>query len=155
MVERPTTGRIESTGKGKLKIIARGTETTLTEQAAPRKVVDHGNPEKIKKTNFPKGAIESLRPLLRDISGTDISEDADGYWMNVDKMATMTPQTAVNRLKRAGLGHVEAALLLVKSDPQINIGMALNNFTEEVVDAKISEVANLLLPYFQTKIPKK
>lgn len=153
MVERQT-GRIEMIGKGKLKITINGEVRTFSEQAAPRKIVDNGNPDKKKEVRFPKGTIESLRPLMREVSGADISENADGYWLGVDKMVSMTQQTAVNKLKRAGIGHLETARMLIQSDPLINLGLAHNNFSQEEVDVKVSEVATLLLPLFQNKSTK-
>ena len=155
MVERLNTGKIELIGKGTLKITAKGVDKIIIEQAAPRKIVDNGNPEKITHFGPPKGTIESLYPLLREITGADNSENADGYWMGVDKKATMLPQNAVNKLKRAGYGHLETANLLIKSDPLISMGMALNNFSQEEVDVKVSEVATLLLPLFQNKSSKQ
>jgi len=154
MVERQEfTRKIELAGKGKIKIVSRGvTEIVIGETAAPRKTIDKGNPEKRDKSpKYPEGTIESLRPLLRGVFGSDNSEAADGYWMGVDKMATMTQEQAANKLKRAGIGHEAAARMLMMSDSLVNRGLANNNFTQKEVDAKISEVANILLPFFRNR----
>ncbi len=145
-------GRIDIFGKGELKITTRGTTVIIKENAAPRKILDNGNPEKKKKeVNYPEGTIESLRPLLRGVVGADLTENADSYWVQIDSMATMTPKDAANKLKRAGIGRKQAAEILIMSDPLVSSGLGYHNFTQEQVDEKIAEVSNMLQPIFRNK----
>lgn len=153
MVERQFS-KIEIMGKGELKITTNRGAKIIVEQAAPRNIIDNGKLDKKRELNFPPGTIESLRPLLRGVTGADTSENADGYWMGVDEMVSMTQETAVNKLKRAGIGHVATARMLIQSDPLISLGLAHNNFSHEDVELKITEVAGFLRPLFQTRKSK-
>ena len=92
MAERPTFGKkIELAGRGKINIISGETVITIEEASAPKKIAG-ATIEKAKKLDFPEGTLESLRPILRNVFNTDISENADSYWAEIDSRATMTPK---------------------------------------------------------------
>lgn len=154
MPERPTFGkRIESVGKGKISIVSGSTVITIEESAAPRKTMDAGK-EKKEKTDFPEGSLESLRPLLRGVFGTDISENADSYWAEIDSKVTMAPEDAANKLKRAGKGHIEVSRALVLSDRAVSENLRWGSLSEEQLNAQVAEVAEIMRPLFQTKRSK-
>lgn len=154
MAERLVFGKkIEFAGKGKINIISGGTVITIEEAAAPRKTLDVGK-EKGEKTSFPEGTLESLRPILRGVFSIDISENADSYWAEIDSKATMTPQEAANKLKRAGKGHVEVSRALVLSDQAVIGNLQWGRLDKEQLNAQVAEVAEIMRPLFQTKRPR-
>lgn len=154
MPERSTFGKkIELVGKGKISIISGGTVITIEEEAAPGKAVDVGK-EKKKNPDFPEGSLESLRPMLRGVFNIDISENADSYWLEIDSKATMAPEKAANKLKRAGKGHVEVARALVLSDRAIRENLQWGRLDKEQLSAQIAEVAEVMRPLFQTRRSK-
>ena len=154
MTERLTFGKkIELAGKGKINIISRETMVTIEEISAPRKTTEAAS-EKAKKLDFPEGTLESLRPILRNVFNTDISENADSYWAEIDSRVTMTPKEAANKLKRAGKGHVEVARALVLSDRAVSENFQWGRIDKEQLNAQVAEVAEIMKPLFQTKRSK-
>lgn len=154
MPERPIFGKkIELVDKGKINIISGGTVITIEGEAAPKKTVDAGK-EKKKNPDFPEGSLESLRPMLRGVFNIDISENADSYWLEIDSRATMPPEKAANKLKRAGKGYVEVARALVLSDRAIRENLQWGRLDKEQLSAQIAEVAEIMRPFFQTKLSK-
>jgi hypothetical protein len=144
MIEKPYFGRkIELVGKGQINIVSGDTTITIKETVAPR----------FKKTaEIPEGSLTSLRPLLRGVMGSDLENDT-GYWLQIDKMATMDPQKAANKLKRAGLGHLEVAELLVRTDSLVSQNLAWGNISPNQLNAKITEVAEVISYLFQSVRP--
>jgi len=149
MAERPTFGKkIELSAKGKINIISDGVVVTIEVSAAPRKTADTA-----KKLEFPEGTLESLRPLLRQVLGTDISEESDSYWLDIDSKATMSTESAANKLKRAGKSRNEVARALVVSDKALieKMPWMKKSIYELYLESKAAEVSEILKPYFSNK----
>jgi hypothetical protein len=151
MAERQTFGkRIEITGKGKLRIISGDTEIIIEETADPKG--ERGKGKKEVELEFPKGTISSLRPVLRSVFGV-LSEE-EGYWDQIDAMATMSPDEAVEKLKEAGIGCGEISKMLVITDPILYQNIKFGELKQEQVNDLISKVSSALEPLFGSSRPK-
>ena len=136
-------------GKGKLNITRGGITVILDESGAPRESVDNGKIQEVKKRFYPQGTLPSLRPLLRSLFDSGFDDDA--YWARLDDEVTMGPQKAINKLRNAGRSCMEVAEALVLSDPKGRENIQFGNIDKSQIEAKIAEVFNKLLPFYQNK----
>ena len=144
---RENLSNIHIEGKGRVKVTRGDTTIILDESGAHRKSVDNGKAKEAKKPEFPEGTLESLRPLLRQVFDSGFEDE--GYWAKIVDKAIMDPNTAVNRLRNAGKSHLEVAKALVESDPEGHENIEWGKIDESQVQAKISEVAKILLPFYK------
>jgi hypothetical protein len=153
MHERESIDNIKLVGKGRVEITTGGRKIVIEETAAPRRIEDRGKPEVKRKSEFPEGTLESLRPLLRELHGIDISEDADSYWLGIDKASGMSPKKAANILKRHGKGRVEVARALIITDESLgrNKPWVTKQEYNTFVEARTAEISEILRPYFSNK----
>ena len=147
MGERINNIHIQS--KGKVSVTRGGVTVILDESGAPRESVDNGKIQDVKKRFYPQGTLPSLRPLLRSLFDSGFDDDA--YWARLDDEVTMGPQKAINKLRNAGRSCMEVAEALVLSDPKGRENIQFGNIDKSQIEAKIAEVFNKLLPFYQNK----
>ena len=126
-------------GYRKVEVNIHGQNIILKENVAPRGA---------KKHPFPMGTISSIRPVLRGVLGA--ASEEEGYWSQIDSLATMDPQTAANKLKHAGFGQKRVAELLVKTDPVVNERIAWGELKGDQIEAMIDEVSSAIEYLFKS-----
>lgn len=139
---------------GKVTITDRdGSKKTVTEDAAPRK----RRPESISGFIFPKGTIESMKPLLKDVYQVSGIERDEAYWLQIDEEAIYSVKYAWRKIREAnkGMGGVTfetVARATLETDPQLFSSRAWKDISPEGVSVLMSLLAARILKASSRKV---
>jgi len=143
-------GNIKLVGKGKLEITIKGRTFAIEEKAAPRGAdVSFKSKEK---TDFPRGAIDSLMPILKGPYLDFGITMEEGYWAALDAAAGFRPETACAKLRAAGINSQTAAEALLARDASFQTAIAFGNISAEQAEAIKSVVAGEVAKYYRPRL---
>lgn len=93
---------------------------------------------------IPEGTIKSLRPLLQEAFGLFGVDQDEGYWEKLAEEAPFAPKEACMKLRRAGISHVEAARLVIESEPRVLEAFSWGMVNDDTIRGFISMVSGTI-----------
>lgn len=105
-----------------------------------------------KKLKVPEGAIKSLRPLLQEAFGLFGEDQGQGYWEKLSQEAPLKPYEACNKLRNAGINHIEATRLIIDNEPRVQEALSHGDICDDTIESFVSLVsATILQEYNRNK----
>lgn len=159
MKERPSFGkRIEPDGDGRIRIKSGSIVVTVEETAAPR--IRKEGQEKHAKFFFPQGTIESLKPLLKDVFQVNGIERDEGFWLEIDDAAQMTPAEAYKKIVKAnkkfgGITAETMAEVVLGTDKLLHQAKAFGNISDQQIKGLESLLAGRITQEYKKSLRKR
>ncbi|MCX6705117.1 MAG: hypothetical protein NT162_02155 [Candidatus Woesebacteria bacterium] len=159
MNERPSFGkRIGQGGDGRIRIVSGSTVVTVEETAAPR--IRKEGQEKHAKFFFPQGTIESLKPLLKDVFQVNGIERDEGFWLEIDDVAQMTPSEAYKKIvkvnkKFGGITAETMAEVVLGTDKLLHEAKAFGNISGQQIKGLESILAGKIMEEYKKSLPRR
>ena len=67
-----------------------------------------------------------------------------GYWEWLAERAPLSPRQACQRLRRAGISHVQAAEMVIAAEPRVSQAIAFGRLGEENAESFVSTLATAI-----------
>ena len=109
---------------------------------------------KAPKLEYPEGSIDSLLPLLRPALNAYKVDVDESFWVDIELRASMSTKDAVNKLRRAGVGHIDATEAIL-NNPDIKKELIRNNFFGDTNKKTVKSFASTLAEVVHQEYIKK
>lgn len=134
--ERIKGGSVDLVLEGKKRVRAKVVSGRITFVDGDNKDVSRRG-----KIKVPEGTIESLRPLLQEAFGLFGEDQGQGYWERLAQEAPFSPDKACNKLRRAGINHVEATRLVIEREPRVQEALSFGHISDDTLEGFASLVS--------------